>query len=931
MAQPETIGRYEIIGSIGRGGFAIVYLAQDPLLDRKVAIKLLQRPSEQPTGSSKTLYERFQNEARTMVQLEQDGIVQVYDFGEHNDQPYLVMSYMPGGTLADRLSSGPLELEEVNDVLKRLCQALDVVHEYGFMHRDLKPQNILFDEKGRACLADFGIARLADNTQTTAVVGTLKYMAPEQFKDEALGTFTDIYQLGVILYELLTGVPPYEATSTAGLIRKLLDEPVPPASRKNPELPFRCDTVIAKAMAKKPEDRYESAMALWEAFDTAVQAQQTAVQDDGVQRIGRYEIKESIGRGGMAVVYRAHDPQFNRDVAIKVLSQHAMEAFDFRDRFAQEAQLLANLEHRAIVPVYDYGEHEGEPFLVMRLMTGGTLYDRLLNWQMDIGEINQIVQRICSALAKIHENDLIHRDIKPANILFDSDGAAYLSDFGIVRMVEGRHSSMQFATPKYTSPEQINDEPLDARTDIYQMGIVLYEMLAGHSPFEASSTSALIYKHLSEPVPTINDAELSPEYDAIIAQAMAKAPSERYASAMALAQAFNDVVHHEAITGAIPTNLMSPPPPPPEMQAEAVAADGGPNKLMLLLVLFGVILAIVVIGTLAFSFRDGGEDPNDLVAAVEPTLQPVAVTVILPTAEPSQTPVPTATAVPSSTPTTSPTPTQTLTPSPTLTPSVTPVPIVVTQVIGKSVEDREIIIEQIGDGPNRIVLVAGVRGNGEFAEDVVAELADYFRENLAEVPAQVSLYFLPKLNPDASLTNSRNNRHNVDLNRNWKTSNWREDSAQAWGFDPKTGGEQPFSEPETAALSTWLTDLYNDTATESVRVLAYYHSEGAPETGRVIPGYLEYGTPTEASAQLAATIALAADYFYTPFWIGPYEPTGEMANWVASQEMAAVDVEIPPIDDAIANDSAALDDKIAEDGQRALASIKAVILAAANQ
>ena len=907
MPKPETIGRYEIIGNIGRGGFAIVYLAQDPLLDRKVAIKLLQRPSEQTSGSSQTLYDRFQNEARTMVQLEQDGIVQVYDFGEHEGQPYLVMRYMPGGTLADQLASGPLEIEEVHTILQRLCDALDVVHEYGFIHRDLKPQNILFDEKGRACLADFGIARLADNTQTTAIVGTLKYMAPEQFRDEPLGTFTDIYQLGVILYEVLTGVPPYEATSTAGLIRKLLDDPVPAATNKNPELPFKCDNVIAKAMAKNPEERYASAKELWEDFDTAVKAHQTAVQDDGIQRIGRYELKDTLGRGGMATVYRAHDPQFNRDVAVKVLSHHAIDAFDFRERFAQEAKLLAQLEHRAIVPVYDFGEHLDQPYLVMRLMTGHTLYDRLLEWRLDINEISQIVQRICSALTKIHDNDLIHRDIKPANILFDDDGAAYLADFGIARLVEGSHSSMQFATPKYTSPEQLNDDPLDARTDIYQMGIVIYEMLAGHSPFDASSTSAIIYKHLSEPVPSLNDDELSNEFDTIIERAMAKDPDERFESAAELAAAFDEVVRYGTTTQTESSLFI-----PNIVQAESLATDeidntpevsGNRSKLWIGL---GILLAIIIIGAgIGFGpqlIAGPVPTPTPTVVAttpVEPTAvaQNIAVTVVIPTPVFTDTPVPTDTAVPTNTPTITPTPTQTPTPTNTSTPTITPTPLVATRVIGQSVNGNPIEVEQIGNGPHRIVLVSSVRGDQPEAVAVVEAIAEHFRNHLEEVPADVSLYFLPVLNPDGFEIETRFNANEVDLNRNWDTPSWRKDSPQPGGNDPESGGPEPFSEPETAALSAWLEDIQEDAA--SVQVISYYHhiSADIPERGRVIPGYVEYETPTEASAALAQTLESASNVAYEPFWDGLYQPTGEMAQWVAIQGMAAADVEIPPAGD----------------------------------
>ncbi len=930
MPKPDKIGRYEIIGNIGRGGFAIVYLAQDPLLDRKVAIKLLQRPSEQQLGamsaSSKTVYERFQNEARTMVQLEQGGIVQVYDFGEHEGQPYLVMRYMPGGTLADRLAAGPLPLAEVQEILQRLCEALDFVHEYGFMHRDLKPQNILFDEKGHACLADFGIARLADNTQSTAIVGTLKYMAPEQFRDEPIGTYTDMYQLGVILYEMLTGFPPYEASSTAGLIKKLLDDPVPAASYKNPELPFRCDQVVAQAMAKRPDDRYTSASALWQAFDTAVQTHQTATQEDGIEKIGRYHVKEVIGHGGMAVVYRAHDPQFNRNVAIKLLSNQALEAYDFRDRFAREAQLLAQLEHRAIVPVYDFGEHNGEPYLVMRLMTGGTLYDRLLEWQLDIAEINKIVQSICSALTKIHENGLIHRDVKPANILFDEDGAAYLADFGIAHIVEGRHSTVQFATPQYTSPEQLNDEPLDQRTDIYQMGIVLYEMLTGSAPFIASSTSAIIYKHLSEPVPSLNDDQLSPAYDAIIERAMAKEPDGRFASAMELAAAFDDVVRY----GTAETGTQTPSVHEANVPTkEHLPAPANQSKLGFVLAILGIFVAVLAIAALGFWFGGGmAGDPTPVADNGGNNSNPaVNITVIIPTGLPTETPLPTETAVPTQTSSPTPRPTQTPTVGPTNTPTLTPTPLVVLQTVGTSVNGKPIELQQIGNGGKRIVLLAGIRGNQERSEDVVAALADYFLANPEDVPADVSLYFLPILNPDNAAFGIRNNANGVDLNRNWDTPSWRFDSPQPGGFSPGTGGESPFSEPETAALSQWLTRLQNDSNTESVRIISYFHHTSVPPEGRVSPGYKIYGTPTQLSDALATTLALSANYFYIPSWIGPYQPTGELANWASLQGMAAADVEIPPVGEL---------DAIPETQTRtilesALDGVLAVIQSASNQ
>lgn len=156
---------------------------------------------------------------------------------------------------------------------------------------------------------------------------------------------------------------------------------------------------------------------------------------NSLPRIGRYELRGEIGRGGMAIVYRAYDPNFEREVAIKVLPASLADP-NLRRRFEREARTIARLEHSAIVPVYDYGEEAGQPYLVMRLMVGGTLTGRIKQGQLSLTEIGQIVGRIGAALDEAHQQGLIHRDLKPGNILFDQYGQAYLSDFGIVRLAE---------------------------------------------------------------------------------------------------------------------------------------------------------------------------------------------------------------------------------------------------------------------------------------------------------------------------------------------------------------------------------------------------------------------------------------------------------------------------------------------------------------
>ncbi len=286
----QQIGRYQIERELGQGGMATVYLAFDSLFERQVAIKVLPR---QFTEDPRSL-QRFEQEAKMIAGLEDPAIVPVYDFGEDNGWPYLAMRYMSGGTLGERMSGQPLALEEVSRILNRLAPALDLAHEKGIIHSDLKPDNVLFDEKGRPYLADFGIAQLAEATHTVTLRGTPAYMSPEQVQeDQDLDGRSDIYALGVMLYEMLTGQQPYVAQTTVKQIMMHVTEPVPDVLQANLDLPVQTQAVIDRAMAKNREDRYQMAVELAEAvqqllavpparIEPPLVALQHAVQDETV-------------------------------------------------------------------------------------------------------------------------------------------------------------------------------------------------------------------------------------------------------------------------------------------------------------------------------------------------------------------------------------------------------------------------------------------------------------------------------------------------------------------------------------------------------------------------------------------------------------------------------------------------------------------------
>lgn len=268
------------------------------------------------------------------------------------------------------------------------------------------------------------------------------------------------------------------------------------------------------------------------------------------EKVGRYEIIEQLGHGGMSTVYRAHDPRFNRDVAVKILPRELTLDPQFRTRFDREAQTIAALEHPAIVPVHDYGEEAGQPYLVMRLMQGGSLADRLADGPLPIRDVSKILHRIGSALDRAHEAGVIHRDLKPGNILFDQYREAYLADFGIARLADSSATltgSGLVGTPAYMSPEQIEGKELDGRTDIYALGIIVFEMLTGKRPYQADTPAMLLVKQMTEPMPRVLDVkpDLPPGCEDVITRATAKQATARYEKASQLAETLSSALHHE--------------------------------------------------------------------------------------------------------------------------------------------------------------------------------------------------------------------------------------------------------------------------------------------------------------------------------------------------------------------------------------------------
>ena len=316
------------------------------------------------------------------------------------------------------------------------------------------------------------------------------------------------------------------------------------------------------------------------------------------------------------MVLRAYDPKFDRDVAIKVLHRKFSHNPKIRKRFLLEARTIAALDHPAIVPVFDAGQDDEFTYLVMRLMEGGTLHERIEKGALSLEEIRPIVDRVTAALDAAHDQGIIHRDVKPENILFDRYGAAYLSDFGIVKIQDSdaRLTQNQFiGTPAYMSPEQFSSRSvLDGRSDLYSLGAVLFEMITGELPYKGNTSVQLAMKHASAAVPRLHEhnPSLPIEAQTIISTAMAKSPDDRYPTGQALAAALD---------------MMIEPPEEPVIAAPMPAPaqdDGSSNRIIYAVI--GVVL-VALLGWLAFSnlgsSDSGGDDGIAAAQAVRETSQ----------------------------------------------------------------------------------------------------------------------------------------------------------------------------------------------------------------------------------------------------------------------------------------------------------------------
>lgn len=530
----QTILHYRILEKIGEGGMGEVYKAEDLKLGRQVALKLLP-PG---TAEDKKGKRRLLQEARAASALNHPNIVTIHSIEESDGFDFIVMEYVEGQTLKSVIEKGPMEASRLLELGAEISDALFAAHSAGFIHRDIKPSNILVSSRGQAKILDFGLAKIvplidkpvsgehtmSKLTRTGMILGTVAYMSPEQTRGEPLDSRTDIFSLGCVLYEAATGKVPFSGPSILSVLHEIATVDPPSPSTITSNVPEGLDTIIQRALAKNKEQRYSSAAELAQALRALTFA-------------NRYQILREIGRGGMGVVYLARDPVLQRDVAIKVITPDLLGA-DAVERFKREARVVANMDHNAIVSVYDFGEFGGSLFFVMPFVSGASLRSFIKDASLSLGEVLDIGIQVAEALEYSHAKGVVHRDIKPENIMVTRDELGTepirvrVTDFGLAMASAQSHltkTGTLVGTISYLSPEQLTQKDLDGRSDIYSLGIVLYECLVGKAPYIGELQSVL-YRIVHEipQSPRALGADVAEELEEIVMRCLEKDAARRF-------------------------------------------------------------------------------------------------------------------------------------------------------------------------------------------------------------------------------------------------------------------------------------------------------------------------------------------------------------------------------------------------------------------
>jgi serine/threonine protein kinase len=552
--------RYEILAALGAGGMGQVYRARRIRLGDEVAIKVMQATPDAPPESR----DRFLRESRACAQLHHPNIVGLLDFGfDGANQPYMVMELLSGPSLREEIDlDSPMSPARVVATLEPVAAGLQLAHERGITHRDLKPANIVAHryESGERVykVIDFGLATMAAGEQVRLTdpaffVGTLAYASPEQMRGEEVTPATDVYSLGVIAYEMLTGSRPFDAANQATLITQALTMDPVKASARRSGLPEAIDQAVMKAMSKEVPQRWPSVAAFLEALKAAVGQAPAAAMTAETGLLSKYELGSLLGRGRLgSLVYRGTHRALGVPVAIRVLKRDEQPHWDaVRGRFLLEARTLQTT-HPSLLQVRDLGEDERSVYLVTDMIEGPSLRQAMAEsgpfaWSRAVNLITQALDAvaalnrsggfICGVNPDMIRLRANQSGLDDDQIVISSAGIRSVQDvLATMREQELRGQEASENELPYIAPEVMMGTAPNARADVFTIGVLAYQMVTGTMPFRAASMPELIGQMLQ-----VKPASPGPEIPAAASAAILKAidnvPANRFESADAMAAA----------------------------------------------------------------------------------------------------------------------------------------------------------------------------------------------------------------------------------------------------------------------------------------------------------------------------------------------------------------------------------------------------------
>lgn len=503
----RSVGRYKLENLLGRGAMAEVYKSTHPDLGRDIAVKILHPFHTQVPG----FIGRFRLEAQAAASLHHPNIVQVYDFAISDDGLYyMVMQYINGLSLEEYLTleKAPLSLTKAYWFFRQIANALDFAHKRGTIHRDVKPANIMLDTRENAYLSDFGLAKIVGvDRQTLSGMspGTPSYMAPEHISGKNVTSAVDIYALGVILYRMLTNRLPFEGDNLMTIITRTLTEPAVPPRTYNPAIPQSIEDIILKAMAEDPEERFVDAAAMSRALANAlaeageVIPEQSKITPVGVVplpglQLDNYKVKREFIRDSSGLSkryfqrYLAHNVALDSQAVLTVLKTSADEDSHFVNRFQKRMDKLTLLDHPGLAAITRVDKTpSNQPYVAYEFVPGNSLETELVerhqgDMRLSVLEALTLIRQIAEALQVVHKAGIVHNDLRPGNIIIQPNKQPVLVGLEIPLAPDAAARSDAGKSVDYASPEQLEGQPLCEQSNIYSLGIILYELFAGHRP-----------------------------------------------------------------------------------------------------------------------------------------------------------------------------------------------------------------------------------------------------------------------------------------------------------------------------------------------------------------------------------------------------------------------------------------------------------------